>query len=203
MTASRGGEARMNGPEMERAARWMNDYITESLSRADLDAFIDAIARSMGADVPELSADPDIQRDLHLAVRGQFRQVLVVRQPGSDSRWAVPVVEEAHSLARTIARRGLEQRILSQLYHAGHKAVWRFVADLVERADLPADFKVQLVVMMWEQTSELMNAMLEDLTATYTQERERLLSGAFSMRVNTVREILAGASAATRTAAST
>lgn len=184
----------MNSPETAQAAQWMNDYVAESLSRADLDAFMDAIAASMAADVPELAADADIQRDLQLAVRGQFRQVLVA-SPDSARRWAVPVVEEARSLARTVARRGLELRVLSQLYHAGHKAVWRFVTDLVHDADLPAEFKVQLVVMMWEQTSEVMNTMLQDLAATYTQERERLLSGAFSMRVNTVRAILDGDSA--------
>lgn len=182
----------MNAPNTEQADQWMRDYVTESLSRADLAAFIDAIAQSMGADVPELATDADIQRDLQLAVRSQFRQVLVA-SPDSSHRWAVPVVEEAHSLARTIARRGLELRVLSQLYHAGHKAVWRFVTDFVHDADLPADFKVQLVVMMWEQTSEVMNTMLQDLAATYTQEREHLLSGAFSMRVNTVRAILDGA----------
>ncbi|WP_024794029.1 PucR family transcriptional regulator [Tomitella biformata] len=181
----------MNAPNTAQAAQWMNDYVTESLSRADLEAFIDSIAQSMGADIPELAADTDIQRDLQLAVRSQFRQVLVA-SPDSSHRWTVPVVEEAHSLARTIARRGLELRILSQLYHAGHKAVWRFVTDFVRDADVPADFKVQLVVMMWEQTSEVMNTMLEDLAATYTLEREQLLSGAFSMRVNMVRAILDG-----------
>lgn len=182
----------MDTPSITQAGQWMRNYVAETLSRADLESFIDRVGRSMGSDVPELSTDAEIQRDLQLAVRSQFRLILVVRRADADPTWSVPVADEARSLARTIARRGLELRILSQLYHAGHRAVWRFVTEFVNNADVPADFKVQLVVMMWEQTSEVMNSMLEELAATYTQERERLLSGAFSMRVNTVREILDG-----------
>jgi hypothetical protein len=170
----------------------MREYVAESLSRADLESFIDKIGRSMGEDVPELFTDAELQRDLQLAVRTQFRLFLVVGRSDSTPKWSVPVAEEARSLARTIARRGLELRVLSQLYHAGHRAVWRFVTEFVNDAHLTAEFKVQLVVMMWEQTSEVMNSMLEELSDTYTQEREKLLSGAFSTRVNTVREILDG-----------
>ena len=179
-------------PSTARAGQWMRDYVAETLSRTDLESFIDNVCQSMGADVPELSTDAEIQRDLELAVRSQFRLILAVRRSDTSPRWSIPATEEGRSLARTIARRGLELRFLSQLYHAGHRAVWRFVSGFVNDADLPADFKVQLVVVMWEQTSEVMNSMLADLAATYTQEHERLLSGAFSMRVNTVREILDG-----------
>lgn len=182
----------MDAPDTAVAGQWMRDYVADSLSRPDLEHFIDGICASMGSDVPELSADAEIQRDLQLAVRSQFHQVLVVKQADNAQRWDVPVVAEAHSLARTIARRGLDLRVLSQLYHAGHRAVWRFVTDFVNSADLPADFKVQIVVMMWEQTSEVMNNMLEELAATYTDEREALLSGALSMRINTIHAVLEG-----------
>lgn len=174
------------------AEEWMRGYITNSLSRADIAAFVDDVAQSMGSDVPELSTDADVRRDLLLAVRSQFRNILAVRQSNGTALWSAPVAAEAHSLARTIARRGLELRVLSHLYHAGHRAVWRFVANFVTDADVPEEFKVELVVMMWKQTSEIMNSMLDELAATYTSERERLLSGTFSMRVNTVREILDG-----------
>ncbi|MCZ4078239.1 helix-turn-helix domain-containing protein [Rhodococcus sp. H36-A4] len=177
-----------------RAEEWMRSYVAESLSHADIARFVDYVAQSMGSDVPELSTDADVRRDLQLAVRSQFRNILAARQSDNAALWDAPVAAEAHSLARTIARRGLELRVLSHLYHAGHRAVWRFVADFVSNAAVPEDFKVELVVMMWKQTSEIMNSMLEELAATYTCERERLLSGTFSMRVNTVREILDGTS---------
>lgn len=175
-----------------RAEEWMRGYVAENLSHADLETFIDDVAASMAANVPELSTDADVQRDLQLAVRSQFRAILAMTRSGTSPLWSTPVAEEAHSLARTIARRGLELRVLSNLYHAGHRAVWRFVTEFVNNADTSDEIKVQLVVMMWEQTGEVMNSMLEELTATYTHERERILSGAFSMRMNTVREILDG-----------
>ncbi len=174
------------------AEEWMRSYVAESLSQTDIETFIDGVTKSMGSDVPELSADADVRRDLQLAVRSQFRNILAARQSDTMPLWSAPVAAEAHSLARTIARRGLELRVLSNLYHAAHRAVWRFVTEFINSAAVTADFKVQLVVMMWEQTSEVMNSMLEELAATYTHERERLLSGTFSMRVNTVREILDG-----------
>ena len=183
-----------------RAEEWMRGYIAESLSQADLETFIDDVAKSMGANVPELSTDADVQRDLQLAVRSQFRAILAVTKSGTAPLWSAPVAKEAHSLALTIARRGLELRVLSNLYHAGHRAVWRFVTEFVNNADTSAEIKVQLVVMMWEQTSEVMNSMLEELAATYSQERERILSGAFSMRMNTVREILDGSQNSTEDA---
>ncbi|MFG1784131.1 PucR family transcriptional regulator [Rhodococcus oryzae] len=175
------------------AARWMREYVSSTFSRADFEGFIDRLDSSICADVPELAADAELQRDLKVAIRSQFRVFLGTEIPVDGARATPTVSGECHALARTIARRGLELRVLSQFDHACHRAVLGFATEFVAQQDLPSDFAVALMTMMWEQTSELMNTMLEELNTTYTRERESLLRGAFSQRIGTVREILDGA----------
>lgn len=170
----------------------MREYVSTTFTRADFEGFIDRLDSSICSDVPELAADAELQRDLKAAIRSQFRVFLGTEIPVDGARVAVTVSGEAHALARTIARRGLDLRVLSQFDHACHRAVLGFATEFVAQQDLPTDFTVALMTMMWEQTSELMNTLLEELTATYTRERESLLRGAFSQRIGTVREILDG-----------
>ena len=68
-----------------------------------------------------------------------------------------------------------------------------FATEFLEQEDLDPQFKLEVLTTMWSQTSELLNAMLDALAATYSEARERLLQGAFASRVTTVREILDGA----------
>ncbi|MFC7448884.1 PucR family transcriptional regulator [Rhodococcus daqingensis] len=181
----------MNSPGS--AARWMREHVSSTFSRADFEGFIDRLDSSICADVPELATDAELQRDLKAAIRSQFRVFLGTEIPVDGARATVAVSGECHALARTIARRGLDLRVLSQFDHACHRAVLGFATEFVAQQDLPNDFTLALMTMMWEQTSELMNTLLEELNATYTRERESLLRGAFSQRIGTVREILDGA----------
>src|SRR6476660_8259194 len=139
------------------AARWMREYVSSTFSRADFEGFIDRLDSSICADVPELAADAELQRDLKVAIRSQFRVFLGTEIPVDGARATPTVSGECHALARTIARRGLELRVLSQFDHACHRAVLGFATDFVAQQDLPSDFAVALMTMMWEQTSELMN----------------------------------------------
>ncbi|CAM2976055.1 helix-turn-helix domain-containing protein [Prescottella defluvii] len=174
------------------AELWLRGYLTTTLSREDLGAFLVGLEESFTADVPELASDAELQRDLRAALRSQLAAFLDASRLSADGPAGAPVSQEAHGLARTVAQRGLELRVLSQLYHAGHRAMLAFATAFLHHEDLGADFKLEVLATMWSQTSELLNAMLDELAATYSQERERLLQGAFASRVATVREILDG-----------
>ncbi|WP_430332979.1 PucR family transcriptional regulator [Rhodococcus sp. ACT016] len=175
-----------------RADLWLRTYLTTTLTREQLDAFLDGLEESFTTDVPELASDPELQRDLRVAIRSQLSAFLDAAAPAAGGTTVAPVSKEAHALARTVAQRGLELRVLSQLYHAGHRAMLGFATEFLDKGDLDPRFKLQVLATMWSQTSELLNAMLDELAATYSQERERLLQGAFSSRITTVREILDG-----------
>jgi DNA-binding PucR family transcriptional regulator len=175
-----------------RADLWLRAYLTTTLTREELSEFLGGLETSFTADVPELASDPELQRDLRAAIRSQLGAFLDAGAPTVDGSAGAPVSKEAHALARTVAQRGLELRVLSQLYHAGHRAMLGFATEFLDQTDLDPQFKLQVLATMWSQTSELLNAMLDELAVTYSQERERLLQGAFSSRITTVREILDG-----------
>ncbi|MDH6679336.1 DNA-binding PucR family transcriptional regulator [Rhodococcus sp. LBL1] len=175
-----------------RADLWLRTYLTTTLTREELSEFLGGLETSFTADVPELASDPELKRDLRVAIRSQLAAFLDAGAPTADGSVGAPVSKEAHALARTVAQRGLELRVLSQLYHAGHRAMLGFATEFLDHADLDPKFKLQVLATMWSQTSELLNAMLDELAVTYSQERERLLQGAISSRITTVREILDG-----------
>ncbi|GAB2654917.1 PucR family transcriptional regulator [Prescottella soli] len=175
------------------ADQWLRNYLTTTLTQDALDVFLAGLEESFSADVPELVADAELQRDLRSAVRSQLSAFLAASGPSSAGGPAeAPISVEAHALARTVAQRGLELRVLSQLYHAGHRAMLSFATEFLQQEDLDPQFKLEVLTTMWSQTSELLNAMLDELAVTYSDERERLLQGAFASRVTTVREILDG-----------
>lgn len=174
------------------ADRWLRNYLTTTLTQDDLAAFLSGLEESFTADVPELAADAELQRDLRAAVRSQLGAFLGAAGPSGGGPAEAPVSFEAHALARTVAQRGLELRVLSQLYHAGHRAMLSFATEFLQQEALDPQFKLEVLTTMWSQTSELLNAMLDELAVTYTDERERLLQGAFASRVTAVREILDG-----------
>lgn len=173
-----------------RAQRWLRRYLTSTLTREDLDAFLSGLEQSFTGDVPALATDAELQRDLRSAIRSQLEAFLSTGGAGASS--TAPVSADAHALARTVAQRGLELRVLSQLYHAGHRAMLGFATAFLDQEDLDPQFKLEVLTTMWSRTSELLNAMLDELAVTYSQERERLLQGAFASRVATIREILDG-----------
>lgn len=176
----------------EPADRWLRNYLTTTLTPNDLNLFLSGLEESFTADIPELAADAELQRDLRAAVRSQLGAFLGASGPSGDGPAEAPVSVEAHALARTVAQRGLELRVLTQLYHAGHRAMLSFATEFLQQEDLDPQFKLEVLTTMWSQTSELLNSMLDELAVTYADERERLLQGAFASRVTTVREILDG-----------
>ncbi|WP_137726131.1 PucR family transcriptional regulator [Prescottella subtropica] len=178
--------------EQSRAEIWLRTYIASTWTPDELHAFLDGLEESFAADVPELAADAELHRDLRAALRSQLAVFLDASRLPEGGPVTAPVSAEAHALARTVAQRGLELRVLSQLYHAGHRAVLGFATGFLEQEDLDPRFVLQVLTTMWSQTSELLNTMLDELAVTYTDERERLLQGAFASRLEAVREILDG-----------
>lgn len=176
------------------ARNWMRSYILENFEARDYDEFVTRLNSSASAEVPLLGTDAELQRDLTISTRSQLLAFmsLTLNLDDSAAEQDIHPPEEAHDLARTIARRGLDLRVLSQMYHAGHRAMLSYVTEFIEKVDLTSEFKLALVTMMWEQTAEWINRTLEELTLTYTAERESLLQGAFSLRADTIREILDG-----------
>ena len=175
-------------PSESEMRAWLRAYVDEHLAPDQLSALAARFNDTIVELVPEL-ADHELRRDLEGSTAAQIR--LFLGGVADNLRPPEPPAE-ARDLARSIARRGLELRVLMKTYHAGHQAGVRFLADTIAAAGLEQDFERAVMWRLYARTSEWLNDAIEHLTDTYTEERERGLRDAFTRRAETVRVILAG-----------
>ena len=167
---------------------WLHAYVDERLRAEELQPLVARFNNAIVEMVPEL-ADHELRRDLEVSTTAQIRAFL----GGIADNVAPPEPpQEARDLARSIARRGLDLRVLMKTYHAGHQAGVQFLADTIADAGVDQDFERAVMWRLYARTSEWLNASIEHLTDTYTAERERGLHSAFTRRAETVRAILTG-----------
>lgn len=178
----------MSAPAEAAIRDWLRAYVFENLQADRMVALTDRLDSRIVTLVPQL-ADHELQRDLHASTRAQVEAVLGAL---GDLGAQVVVPVEAQALARTIARRGLELRVLMHIYRAGHQAAIEYLTDLVGEQDLPSGFERSVLIRMFEQSSRWLGVSLELLTDVYTEEREGALRGEFTRRAETVRAILSG-----------
>ncbi|MGH3712467.1 MAG: PucR family transcriptional regulator [Micromonosporaceae bacterium] len=170
------------------AAEWLGRFVAETLVPDEVERLVALLDEWISEDVPWMR-DAELQRELAASTRGHAHAFLASL---TDPAAPVRPPEDAHALARTLARRGMELRALLELYHAGDRAVTRYLSELIQSSDAPTDVKVELLAVMWERANRWLNGSVEILAATYTDERESGLRGALSLRADLVRALLAG-----------
>lgn len=178
----------MAGPTEAEIRQWLRGYVDTNLQVEQLTTMVARFNDLIVDMVPEL-ADPELRRDLEESTAAQIR--LFMGGVIEDLPPPVPPTE-ARALARSIARRGLDLRVLMQTYHAGQQAGVQFLTDTVAEAGLDQEFERAVILRLYARTSTWLNLSMEQLTDTYTEERERGLRDAFTRRAETVRAVLAG-----------
>lgn len=168
---------------------WLRDFAAEALMPETLDSLVARFAAAIEAEVPAVSADRELRRDLGVSTREQGR-ALLVWLTGDSLEVAPPPA--AHDLARTIARRGMHLRVLMQIYRVGQKALLKFAAETASERIADPVLEPKILIRLLERASHWLNVSLEVLADTYGQERERGLSGAFARRAETVQAIMRG-----------
>ncbi|MFC9892889.1 PucR family transcriptional regulator [Nocardia sp. NPDC127579] len=174
-------------PEDEAVRAWLADYVYEKMRTDSLEQVAERLNSAIIARVPEL-ADRDMRRDLAASTRAHIRAML----PGLTSdtvEFAIP--EQAHALARTIARRGFELRLLLRVYHVGHEAVLDFLTDAIDQREAPYEVERRVLLRVFERSSKWVGASVELLTDTYMAEREQVFRAALNRRTETVHALLA------------
>lgn len=173
----------------DRASAWIRGFSAEALAPDVFDGFVSWFDAAIVAELGEVTADRELRRDLEASTREQGRAMLIWLT--GDSTEVTPP-QAAHDLARTIARHGLHLRVLMQIYRVGQKALLRFAAETArERITDPALVPTVLILLL-ERANQWLNVSLEMLTDSYTEERERGLSGTFALQAEVVRTILRG-----------
>ncbi|MCC8929223.1 MULTISPECIES: PucR family transcriptional regulator [Nocardiaceae] len=168
---------------------WLREFAAEALVPGTLDGLVARFDAAIVAEVPEVSADRELRRDLDASTRGQGRALLIWL---TDDSAEVDLPLAAHDLARTIARRGLHLRVLMQIYRVGQKALLRFAAETASERITDPVLEPKVLIRLLERANHWLNVSLEILTDTYSEERERGLSGAFARQAETVQAIIRG-----------
>ncbi|MFD7011596.1 PucR family transcriptional regulator [Rhodococcus jostii] len=168
---------------------WLREFAAEALVPGTLDGLVARFDAVIVAEVPEVSADRELRRDLEASTRDQGR-ALLVWLTGESAEVDLPPA--AHGLARTIARRGLHLRVLMQIYRVGQKALLRFAAETASERITDPVLEPKVLIRLLERANHWLNVSLEVLADTYSEERERGLSGAFARQAETVQAIIRG-----------
>ncbi|MFD6392721.1 PucR family transcriptional regulator [Nocardia sp. NPDC060259] len=179
----------MSGEQIgEQVRGWFAEFVLELLRTQTLERVVARLDAAVLADSPELD-DPDLRRDLAASTRAHARVVLGGLATDTDDL-ALP--EEAHVLARTIARRGLDVRVLLRAYRAGLAEALAVMTETVGEGQLPPELERAVLLRMFERSTTWMGLSIEALTGTFMAERERVLRDALNTRTELVRALLAG-----------
>jgi len=176
------------GPDSEVVREWLAEYVFETMRTETLDQVVERLDTAIVAKVPEL-ADRDMRRDLAASTRSHARTMLSGLTTDS-LEFAIP--EEAHALARTIARRGFELRVLLRTYHSGMDAVLEYMNDVIDQHKVPRELERAVMLRLFDRSTKWISMSVEQLTDTYMEEREQVLRAALNRRTETVRALLAG-----------
>ena len=144
---------------------WLREFAAEALVPGTLDGLVARFDAAIVAEVPEVSADRELRRDLDASTRGQGRALLIWL---TDDSAEVDLPLAAHDLARTIARRGLHLRVLMQIYRVGQKALLRFAAETASERITDPVLEPKVLIRLLERANHWLNVSLEILTDTYS-----------------------------------
>lgn len=153
-----------------------------------IDGFVQRIDDAIAAANPEVAADRELRRDVDASTTAQLR-VIVARDRGRFEE--VTPRAESIALALTVARRGMDLRVLLKIYGAGRLAMLGFVDESIEALPIGPELKRALLVRVWGSAMRWLEATTELLVATYAQER-RAWRAALARRSETVHAIVAG-----------
>lgn len=170
------------------ARAWLTEFARAAENEQALDARVAEVDDAIVAALPEMD-EPLLRAELDASTRAHWRGVL-----GNATRDTVTVRpgEETHDLARTMARRGLELRVLLAVYRVGQSAAWRLFTATAT-AEIPdAEVRSEVLLHFWPRTTQWLDASIEQMIGTFVAEREQWQRGALARQTATVDAVLAG-----------
>ncbi|MFD9679195.1 PucR family transcriptional regulator [Rhodococcus sp. NPDC059969] len=168
---------------------WIANLAPIYLQPEVIDGFVLRIDDAIALANPEVAADRELRRDVDASTAAQLRVIVAAIAGGSQE---VTPPAESIALALTVARRGMDLRVLLKIYGAGRLAMLGFVDESIEALPIGPELKRALLVRVWGSAMRWLEVTTELLVATYAQERESLARGAFARRSETVQAIVAG-----------
>lgn len=168
---------------------WLNGFVSDSLLDESIDTFTATVDAEIIQALPEFGSDPVLVDDLRRSTRHQWIAFLNgLRNPEHGLK--LPV--EALDLARSLARRSKDVKVLLRVYLSAHRGVFSYLTESIDRlggGELGSDFVLREV---WKRADLWMDESVESLIETFFEERQRELDGSAARRAEVVGVILAG-----------
>lgn len=168
---------------------WLQRFVSEATAPVEMERFVQQADGVILRRNPEVARDPALVHDLHNSTRSQWR-VFLSNLLEPDHR--LIVTEPTLGLPRSIARRGLELRVLLKVYRAGHQAVLSYINEMTEDLTGNAPSRDQVLVDVYGRVDTWLDEMSEKVIATYYEERRKLHEGAQARRAAALARLLAG-----------
>ena len=176
-------------PVLTPAARdWLAGFARRGENEEALNAMVAMVDDAIVASLPEM-AEPLLRGELDASTRAHWRGVL-----GNATRETITVRpgDETHDLARTMARRGLELRVLLAVYRVGQDAAWHLFTATAAAEISDPEIRSEVLLHFWPRTTQWLDASIEQMIGTFTAEREQWQRGALARQAATVDAVLAG-----------
>jgi hypothetical protein len=167
---------------------WVESYAAAALDERALTEFAARVNREITSEVPQITADAGLRRDLETSTHDAIRTYLS-RAP-HDPPGALDPPPAARDLGRTLAQRGHDVSVLLRVYRVGLRCLWRqFMADIC-RAQLDDEQRADVLDFLWDHLSRTVEHVIEELVGVFLDEVEHRMSGAAARRVETVHALL-------------
>lgn len=168
---------------------WLARFVKESLGDELVDKFAARVDAEIVQALPELGSDPVLLDDLRRSTKQQWIAFLqALRNP----EHGLSLPEEALDLARSLARRSKDVKVLLRVYLSAHRGVFAYLTDAIDQMggdELGTEYVLREV---WKRADLWMDDSIESLVGTFFDERQRELDGSAARRSEIVAEILAG-----------
>jgi len=156
----------------------------------------DSVDRMMGDELgrtPALGADATMTAEVRASNRANAEAVLAVLERPESALVGADVPPEALDVVRTVVRRGLDLEIIYRAYRRGQSVLWNdFMVCAAEVAG-PDDDVVGFLAESSVLLFDYIDLVIAQVIAAAQREREDIVSGALSRRIEAVRLILDGA----------
>ena len=168
---------------------WLGRFVQASLLDQAVDRFIALVDAEILRTLPELAQDSVLVGDLHRSTRYQWLSFLTsLGKPVHE----LTLPAQASDLARSLARRGLDVRILLRVYLNAHHGVFAYIAEAIDRLEVGEPAPDEVLRTIWSRADRWMDESIETLIVTFTDERERDFAGSAVRRTELVDSIVAG-----------
>jgi DNA-binding PucR family transcriptional regulator len=160
-----------------------------------LDARLTEITRSISellvADIRELRDEEQLQQVLTDSVSANIDAFFAAARHGiSIDLLHAPAAALEH--ARRLAQRDISANVLVRSYRLGHRAVLKEVLEEIRAAELDPGLGLDVFDVMSTISFNYIDRISQEVVEVYQQARESWLENRNSLRINEIRELLAG-----------